>query len=505
MTSTANAREQAAVHHAWRLLLMRGLHAAGGAVFAAVVPRWMGPEGYGQVALLVSLSLWFTIAADFGFTEVLVREVPRCEREQDARALPNLFGSLLSLRTAAGVVTAALYFVTTTLWLRELDRVALFLLALAVAVRAPATLCFSLHLGKNRADRWGLEDILRLWGNMLLMLPGYLFAGLRGAALGVLVLEGFIAAVGIISVRAHVEWKTLRPRFEGMGAMLRFGLFFYGVHLTSAAFGSSGEVLLRAFHGDYANIAFFRVAYSAYSIAASAMIWTTFAFAPLLTALHLDGDTAAMRLWLERVSKWLGVACVIMFLGVVFVGPELVPLLFGAAFRPAVPSLTLLTAGLFPVALTITANLAALGYGQGRSILGASLVQIVVFWLLGPLFVRKFGGPGAALGIACGLVAQALFATLTNQGRAGYALRPWFGVVLLGAALLPLSFLRRSAPVNAGLLCVSLVGYAALLRLFRLTTTEELSALKSALRGGARPNGAAADASAREAERPACS
>ena len=477
-----NAREQAAVRNAGRLLLMRGLHAAGGAVFAAVVPRLMGPKGYGQLALLLSLSMWFTIAANLGLTDVLVREAPRYERDLDPRGLTTLFGRLLALRSLAGLTTAGLYLLATTLWLRDLDRTTLALLALTVLVRAPADLCFALQLAKNRAAHWGVADILRLWGNMALMLPGYLLAGIRGAALGVLVLDIVIALVGFFGVREHLAWTRGGPALSALKPHLRFGLLFYGVHLSAAAFDSSGDVLLRAVHGDYASIGFLRVAYSAYLMGSSAITWTTFAFAPLLTALYLERDTRAIRLRLESLSKWLGIACALVLLAAVLVGEDLVPLVFGKAFNPVARALVVLSAGLFAVALTSVANVAALGYGRGGVVLAASAVQLAAFWLLGPLLVMKLGWLGAALGILCALTAQAAFSTFVSKKMAGYSLRPWLGVVALGATFLPLAALRASALVDAALLGVGVVGYLALLRVSGLISAAEFAAFKGALR-----------------------
>ena len=54
------AREQTAIRNVGLLLVLRGFMVAGGVVTAAVVPRLMGPTGYGQVALVVALSFLFT-------------------------------------------------------------------------------------------------------------------------------------------------------------------------------------------------------------------------------------------------------------------------------------------------------------------------------------------------------------------------------------------------------------------------------------------------------------
>jgi hypothetical protein len=54
-------------------------------------------------------------------------------------------------------------------------------------------------------------------------------------------------------------------------------------------------------------------------------------------------------------------------------------------------------------------------------------------------------------------------------------------VIGLGVIFLPLGLVRASLLVNAGLLCVSILGYAGLLYLFRIVTIQELSMMKSAV------------------------
>jgi O-antigen/teichoic acid export membrane protein len=476
------ARERATVRNVGWLVVIRGLQIAGGVFYAAIVPRLMGPIGYGKVALLVGLSWSFSMLADLGFTEVVGREVPRYTQAGDQHGLTAFFGRLLAIRSSVGLATAALYLLATTVWLRDLDWKAMVLISVAIVLRAPASLCFSLQLGLNRAARWGLGEIVRQWGYLLLMLPGYLIFGLRGAALGVLFLEIAVAIVGFVGVRSHIAFSALRLRFAGTEAYFRFGLVFYGGGLLTAVFESSGDILLRSIRGDYASVGFFRLAYSAYLMAAAGIPAIALAFAPLLAILSLENNKPAMLMWIERLLKWLAVSCMIVLLGTVLLGRALVPLVLGQAFRPVAPSLAVLIAGLIAVSLTSVANLAALTYNRPSSVLFSSIAQLIVFWLLGPLLVARFGGIGAAVAVLGALIARAAFSTIAMQRVAGYSLSRWFQVIGLGVIFLPLGLVRASLLVNVGLLCVSIIGYAGLLYLFRIVTIEELSMMKSAVR-----------------------
>jgi O-antigen/teichoic acid export membrane protein len=480
------AREHTAVRNVGLLLMLRGLLVVGGVVVAAVVPRLMGPTGYGQVALLVALSFWFTLAANLGFTQVMGRHVPGFGQRGDDDGLRSFFGRLLAIRILAGLLVAALYLVVTMTWLRDLDAVAMAVLAGAVLVRAPTGLYFSLYLGLNQAARWGVADILRQWGTLAFMLPGYLLAGLRGAALGVLLAELVVLLVGHIGARPYLRWAALRIDWHGMWPYLRFGLIFYVSDLVLSGFERSGEALVRAMCGDYAQVGFFGVAYSAFLTGAVGLPQIALAFAPLLTVLRLEGDRASLRLWIERLLKWLTLGSVVVVLAAVLVGKDLVPLLLGSAYRPVAANLVPLAIGLVALSLTSVANLSALTHDRPSVALAAAVVRLGTFWVLGLSFVGRWGSWGASLAVLGALLAQAGFFTWRMRRVVGYSLRRWVGVVGLGALFLPLALLRSSPAIDAALFAAFVVGYGGLLFLLGWVTPGELVVMGRAVTG-ARP------------------
>ena len=489
-------REQTAVRNVGLLLMLRGLLVVGGVVVAAVVPRLMGPTGYGQVALLVALSFWFTLAASLGFTEVMGRYVPRFGQDGDDDGLRAFFGRLLAIRLAAGLLAGGLYLVVTITWLRDLDALAMAILAGVVFVRAPAGLFFSLYLGLNRAARWGVADILRQWGTLAFMLPGYLVAGLRGAALGVLLAELVVLLVGLIGARPYLNRAAFRMDLHGMAPYLRFGLIFYASDLVLAAFERSGEALVRAMCGDYAQVGFFGVGYSVYLIGAVGLPQVALAFAPLLTVLRLEGDRAAVRLWIERLLKWLALGSMTMVLAAVLVGRDLVPLVLGSVYRPVAANVILLAIGLVALSLTSVANLSALTHDRPAVALIAAVLRLATFWLLGLSFAGPWGSWGASLAVLGAVVAQAGFFTWRMQQVVGYSLRRWLWVVGLGALFLPLGLLRSTPAVDAALFGGFVVGYGGLLFLLRLVTWDELGVMWRAVVGVRRPSLAASNGQA---------
>jgi O-antigen/teichoic acid export membrane protein len=59
---------QVTVRNAGLLIIQRGSIVISGLVFAALVPRLMGPQIYGQYTLLTSLALWIAIGSALGIS-----------------------------------------------------------------------------------------------------------------------------------------------------------------------------------------------------------------------------------------------------------------------------------------------------------------------------------------------------------------------------------------------------------------------------------------------------
>jgi hypothetical protein len=164
------AEAQVTTRNAGLLVVQRGAQVASGFLFAMLIPRLMGADTYGQYALVTSLALWFVLASNLGFTQVIARYVPEFMLSDDKPGMQAFFGGLLTVRLASGVLAAALLLLLTVLWLRELDRLALAFVAGVVVVRVASHLFFALFLGLNQAARWGMEAVVRGWVSLTVLL-----------------------------------------------------------------------------------------------------------------------------------------------------------------------------------------------------------------------------------------------------------------------------------------------------------------------------------------------
>jgi O-antigen/teichoic acid export membrane protein len=476
------AEARIAVRNVGLLLLLRGADAVGGLVFAVLIPRLMGPQTYGQYALVTSLSIWFVLFSELGFTPAVGRYVPKFTHQEDSRGLQALLGNMLVLRLISGAVAAGLYLLLTALWLRDVDLLVLGIVGATVLVRTVATLLFAFFLGLNQAARWETGEILRRWGTLLLLLPGFVLGGLRGAALALLLTEFIVLVVGIRWAGPHLSWAGLRLDGRRLSPFLRFALIFFGGDLLLSAFRRSGEALVRAITLDYAQVGYFGLAYNVYLTAGLAIPRLALAFAPLLVTLLAEGQIQSLRAWVERLVKWLAIGAVLVLFGVLLVGSDVVPLALGDDYGAVTANLIPLALSLSAQALADVARLLALVTDRPGEALVAAGVRLAVFWALAPLLIANLHSLGGCLAVLVASVLHAGYFTWRMQRVIRYSLRGWALAIGLAAVFLPLVGLRSSWPVNVGLYGLFVGGYGGLLVLLRVATPGEFAAAWQALR-----------------------
>lgn len=476
------SESQTTVRNVGLLVAQRGPHIAGGLLIALFVPRLMGPESFGRYALMTSLAMWFVIFSSLSSAQVMSRFVPQMALAKDLPGLRKFLGSLLAARLSNGLLAALTYLLFTALWFRELDRLALLFIAVSVCMQTSGKLIYAFFLGLNQAARWGMGEILRQWLTVIFLVPGFYFGGLRGACMGLMLAELLVLLVGVVWAAPYLSWSNLRldPRY--LSPYLRFSLSFLGSNLLLTISMLSGEFLVRIASGDYAQVAYFGLAYKAYLVAGQAFWQPATAFAPLLTSLLTQGKGAEISYWIERLLKWMAVGGVLATFSALFLSRELVLLVYGELYLPVADNLLPLMLALLALALSSMARLLALTYDRPGIALQAALLQIACFWGVGLPLIAWKGSFAGCLAVLASATLYGGFFTWRMRRVAGYSLRQWGLAILSGLPFPALYWLRSSWQVNVALFALSSAGYMILLWAFKIVTAGELMNLRRTMR-----------------------
>jgi O-antigen/teichoic acid export membrane protein len=469
----------AALRNAGLLLLQRGGLLIAGLIFAAVVPRLMGPGLYGRYALLSALGVLFASASTLGFTEAIGRHGPRLQAEPDPGSLRRLFGTAMTLRLVSGLAVALAYLLLTMLWLGDLDRVALGAAALAVLARATWQGLFGLFLGLNRADRWGAGELTTRWAVAALVPAGVVLGGLRGACIGLGLGEMITVGLGLWWTRAHFSLR--RPDWRYLSPYLRVGLPFFASNLLSIAFHGSGEVLVRVITADYAEVSYYGVANGTFLTAAAAVHTLSLAFVAAFVMLREAEGGTSVDAAARRLVTFLSAGSMAVVFSVLFLAGDLVPRVVGQAYGAVAANLVPMTLTLLLLSLSSTAGVVLLVHDRGPIVLIGSGIRLAAFWTLGPMLIAWGASLGACLAVLVASALQAAFVGWRIRGQIPRALRAWGAAVALGAPFLALLWWRGPWWMNLGLWLLACAGYLGALVLTRVITPGEIAATWMAL------------------------
>jgi O-antigen/teichoic acid export membrane protein len=469
------------VRNAGWILVQRGLHAGSGFVFAILVPRLMGPDIYGRYSLLESLSIWFLLLSSLSLTSVIGRYVPELILRQDNRGLGDLWSDLFTVRFASGVLAALLYLGVTVLWLRDLTAMVLAIMAAMVSVRAIAELVFAAFVGFGRAARWQVGETIRQWLSLGLVVPGFYLGGLQGAVLSLFVTELVVLALGIYWLRPYMTWPGLHLDVRRSLPYLQFGLVFFASDVLRTAMGASGQTLVRAVSGEYVQSGYFGLASRVLVTMSLAMPQIAMAFTPLLTTLHAQGQIEVLSRWLERLLKYLVLGGMVASFGVLLLADDLVPVVLGAEYGPVAANLKWLAMALPSMAVGQVARMVATVYVRPRTVLVASAMQLLAFWLLGIPLVAWLGSLGSAITTVATWTFYSVYLTWRMQDVLRYSLRECAVVIGLGMLFVPLAWLRSSWMTDMFIYLAFAVAYLGLLWLLRVVTRDEAAEVWKAI------------------------
>ncbi|HKW95115.1 MAG TPA: oligosaccharide flippase family protein [Methylomirabilota bacterium] len=483
-----------ALRNAGLLVVQRGGLLIAGLGFAALVPRSLGPELYGRYALVAALAVVIAACSTLGVTETIGRHGPALAGGRDHAALQRLFGSVLTLRLASGLSAAVVYIAVTSWWLRDLDQMALGAAAAAVLARAIWLALFALFLGLNQAAWWGVGELINRWAVLVFVFLGVLAGGFRGACAGLLVSEAVVLAIGLWWTRDYLSLR--RPDWRYLSPFLRVGLTFFGSNLLSIALQGSGEVLIRGITGDYAEVSYYGVANGAFLSGTAAIQQLSLAFVAALVMLRNEGESALLDDATRRLMTWLAAGIMAVVFATLFLGPDLVPLVVGRAYRPVSVNLVPAALTLLVQALCSGVSVFLLAHDRGRVVLVGSGLRLAAFWIVGPLLIAWRGSLGAWIAMLAAFVLQAVYLGWRVRGEIPRALRAWCAAAALGMPFVALLWLRGPVWVNVVMWLGACGAYLVALAAFGVVRRGELAATWSALgltRGAARTPSRAPD------------
>ncbi len=390
-------------------------------LLATVVPRALGPVGYGRFSVALTIPTLGSLAMVLGGPTVMARFVPAAPPHERA-ALARTLGLHLARGRARQLVAIAVVAATLVAWDPvRFPPLVTGVVVLALALNVGATLGLQAGLGLGRAGPWSARYPLHNAVLVVAALLGHHLAGASGAVAAIGVAALAAAALGA-AVGAPLLRQSPVPVDIPPGA-LRFGPFAAaGAALVQFTHrGGVVAVALLAGSGVQAGFA---------GLAIGLALGATYAILQTFTVSlpHLMPDAPSAETALRRLAGRLLVVVVPSAALTAVSLDAIVPLVFGDAFTGAAdafgPALALVV--LAPLnALAVQVGALRL---QPEVALWSGLAGAVAFVATALVAVPSLGAAGGTLPAPAGAATAALVSIRLLPG----ALDRGLGVVSLG-------------------------------------------------------------------------
>jgi O-antigen/teichoic acid export membrane protein len=458
-------------------------------LFTIILARMIGPESFGIVAQAVVYIGVIGLLLDQGFSSALI------QRPQVERDMP---GAVVTVNLAVGALLTGLTLAIAPAWAAFMATPELTLVLVALAptlfVRALAVTPRAMLLRTMEFRKIGIADISGALVGGVLGVGVAAFGASYWALVVQIIATDLVLALMFLMVGAG-RWPNLRMHRLREIAGFSWRAFAAGVLINSVS-RNIDNVLVGRFQGPE-QLAFYGLAYRLLLLPvqlASNMIGTV--LFPLFS--RLADNLTALQAELARATRAIATLVVPAMALVAVAAPQIVLLVFGDDWMPAVPIVQVLAmAGALQA--VYTPSHAALVLGLGKATLNLRLAWLTtVVSTAGIVAGLPFGAIGVAIGysVATGLlvpVEWVVRARLTNSSI-------WSQVAMLVPGLhvglwMAASYLLVAVGVTGRDALVLLLGLVAavavglvVLQLAHRTQLAELLRMVKGLAGRA-PNG----------------
>lgn len=378
-----------AVTFATRLLMLAGVVGS-----SVIVARWLGPEGFGTLAVLnATVALTLQIASA-GLPSANTYFIAR-----DRKRLGPVWANAILFAMFAGTLSALIVFALARFNPSLFGGVSWRLFGIA-ALSLPFQMLILLGLNVLLAvDRIGQMNLLDALSPLLMLLNAVVALIVLHATLTTLVTFNTAASIVVSLLLLWIVWRVLpaqkdrrapRPDFALLKVMLAYAFKFY---ISIMA----GYVIFRV---DLLIVNHFRGASEAGVYAVASQVSFLLLMIPGVIATLLFPRVASLQdrqgAFAVQVTRNASFLMLIICLAAA-AGSFLLPLIYGARFAEATTQLLILLPGVYLVGLESVLVQHFTGTDLPAAIPGFWVITLLVNLTLNLLFVSAFGARAAAL------------------------------------------------------------------------------------------------------------
>lgn len=449
-----------------------------------IIPRLMGPEIYGDYALLISLIAITNSLVEFGGdANIFGRFIPESERQGELASIRRLSSNILSLKIAVDLIISVVLLLILHFAYSDRFPSTFFLLIVAILIVTDCGIVpHALLFGLNKLGKYALREPMRRALSLVFMLVMFHYYGLLGAMMSIVFVEGFLAALYFFWTRKYFNIENFKIDLPYLKPYLGFGFILYMSSVVATVCQRLGNPLIEHITEDSREIALFDLPNMIFLYTVAFILVAITNLVPIFTELLVTGKEKKLIDWSTLIIKYTGILCTITFWGFVLTGRDLISMVIGPEYTAIFPNGVVLLLGIFPMIFAKLGLVFSVVYKEPRKNFVALCFAFAAFIVASILLIPGYASMGCSIATSISCVVLGGAMCVFFKEKIFPCLREGFKVIALGFIFVPFLIFKGDLITNLFLFVCSALAYILFLFATRILNLGELKVMFQAIR-----------------------
>lgn len=452
-------------------------------LFAALIPRTMGAENYGEFSFLISIITIVGSVVTLAVSNTFGRFFPEFKEKNEWDSVNKLFMNMLFFKVCfTSFICLILLFIMVVFFGDIYPLTLIALIVFIVFFTDLEATFFGVFFGHNKIIFFSAKEPIRRLLSVVLIFVLFSWYGLQGAIFASFIVSVVMAFSGLYFCRDTLVMRHDIISFDYFKQFLMFGLAISGAWILTNLWGSGGNILVKLITDDLEQVAYFDISQRIFQIAVSISLIFINSLIPIFSRLLTIGNEHKISQWSRRIIKYTTILNVIIVSGLFIVGSDFIRIFIGEEYVDVNNIAIMIMISIFPFVVTQMGYVHSVLYKRPKDYFIYLAVAVTVFTVLSVLLVPHYSAMGCAVANFIAYTVLGFLVLYKYSERMEGCIKDMARVLLIGTIASPLFFLGGDWAQNLLIEILYVSVFLALLFLFRQLSIPELKEIVVSLR-----------------------
>lgn len=380
-------------------------------IYVIIIPRLLGPDSYGRLAIILSIIALISEFFSSSFPLILAKYLPQFFVENDSAKINRIFSGTLLIHLISNFIILTLLLGLYFINLIDVSFLFFILFYFALIAENFDQLLYAYLFGLNYVGKFNFRDLLRTLFRLLYFILFYSLMGLSGLLIGLITSSISSSTYAIISLKKVIQIKIVKPQKSELLKQLKFGLSVFLPTMLLFFQQQIGPTVLAIFSIPSDEIGFFDLSNQIYFLIYGIFISSFIALLPISAKFEAEGLSENERDWKVTLFRMLLPIFFIFYISFNLLGQEIIILVLGDIYRSVYYISRLHIFGIVFWIIGQIGYIKSITSNRTKSYVLSMIISTLAYILVTLILINDYGVYSIA---AANFVSALLFAILIN-------------------------------------------------------------------------------------------